>query len=223
MQSTLLKRCYGVRILCLMVRCIDYSCGRALRTSRHDGRGNSRTSSRLDKILSPDIKLFLNIHPDELCSGDALLVRLRKLEEWSERIVLEITERSKLQQIESWEETLAQIETMGFEVAIDDLGAGYASLSVLPIYDQNILKWTCLSFEMFIKTIAKDVLVTLMCDFANATNAMIVAEGIEVEDELVALQECGVHLLQGFFFARPSLDTDRISSIMNKAVGLMSV
>ena len=54
-----------------------------------------------------------------------------------------------------------------------------------------------------------------MCDFANATNAMIVAEGIEVEEELFALQECGVHLLQGFFFARPSLDADRIAMLMN--------
>ena len=55
-----------------------------------------------------------------------------------------------------------------------------------------------------------------MCDFANATNAMIVAEGIEVEEELHALKACGVHLLQGFFFARPSLDTERISSLMTQ-------
>ena len=60
----------------------------------------------------------------------------------------------------------------------------------------------------------KKRLVSLMCDFANATNAMIVAEGIEVKEEVEALQECGVHLLQGFYFARPSLDVDRISKLM---------
>lgn len=169
------------------------------------------------KILSPDIKLFLNIHPDELCSGEALIIRLKKLEEWSSRIVLEITERSKLQQIESWEETLEQIEAMGYEVAIDDLGAGYASLSVLADLRPKYIKMDMSIIRNVHADDRKRRLVTLMCDFANATNAMIVAEGIEVEEELIALQECGVHLLQGFFFARPSLDTDRISSIMNKA------
>lgn len=169
------------------------------------------------KILSPNIKLFLNIHPDELSNGDALLIRLQKLAEWSDRIVLEITERSKLQQIESWEETLAQIETMGFEVAIDDLGAGYASLSVLADLRPKYIKMDMSIIRNIHKDDRKRRLVTLMCDFANATNAMIVAEGIEVQEELVALQECGVHLLQGFLFARPSLDTERISAIMNQA------
>ena len=167
------------------------------------------------KVLSPNIKLFLNIHPDELANGEALLLRLDRLKDWSNRIVLEITERSKLQQIESWEETLAQIETMGFELAIDDLGAGYASLSVLADLRPKYIKMDMSIIRNVHLDDRKKRLVTLMCDFANATNAMIVAEGIEVEEELLALQECGVHLLQGFFFARPSLDADRIAMLMN--------
>ncbi len=168
------------------------------------------------KMLSPNIKLFLNIHPDELENGDALLSRLKRLKEWSHRIVLEITERSKLQLIDSWEETLETIEAMGFEVAIDDLGAGYASLSVLADLRPKYIKMDMSIIRNVHLDDRKKRLVTLMCDFANATNAMIVAEGIEVEEELQALQECGVHLLQGFFFARPTLDTEQVSSLMAK-------
>ncbi len=168
------------------------------------------------KMLSPDIKLFLNIHPDELENGEALLARLERLKEWSHRIVLEITERSKLQLIDSWEETLETIEAMGFEVAIDDLGAGYASLSVLADLRPKYIKMDMSIIRNVHLDDRKKRLVTLMCDFANATNAKIVAEGIEVEEELQALQECGVHLLQGFFFARPSLDTEQVSSLMGK-------
>jgi len=166
------------------------------------------------KMLAPNIKLFLNIHPDELASGEALLLRLQRLEQWSNRIVLEITERSKLQLIDSWEQTLEQIEEMGFEVAIDDLGAGYASLSVLADLRPKYIKMDMSIIRNVHADDRKKRLVSLMCDFANATNAMIVAEGIEVQEELQALQECGVHLLQGFYFARPSLDGERVSKLM---------
>jgi len=166
------------------------------------------------KVLDPDIKLFLNIHPDELGNGETLLLRLQKLEEWSSRIVLEITERSKLQLIDSWEHTLDQIEKMGFEIAIDDLGAGYASLSVLADLRPKYIKMDMSIIRNVHLDDRKKRLVTLMCDFANATAARIVAEGIEVPEELVALQDCGVHLLQGFFFARPSLDKERIMDLM---------
>ena len=166
------------------------------------------------KVLDPDIKLFLNIHPDELGNGETLLLRLQKLEEWSSRIVLEITERSKLQLIDSWEHTLDQIEKMGFEIAIDDLGAGYASLSVLADLRPKYIKMDMSIIRNVHLDDRKKRLVTLMCDFANATDARIVAEGIEVPEELVALQDCGVHLLQGFFFARPSLDKERIMDLM---------
>lgn len=166
------------------------------------------------KMLAPNIKLFLNIHPEELASGEALLLRLQRLEEWSNRIVLEITERSKLQLIDSWEETLEQIEAMGFEIAIDDLGAGYASLSVLADLRPKYIKMDISIIRNVHADDRKKRLVSLMCDFANATNAIIVAEGIEVKEEVEALQECGVHLLQGFYFARPSLDVDRILKLM---------
>ena len=64
-------------------------------------------------MLDPDIKLFLNIHPDELGSGGAK--SFIDLAEWADRLVLEIAERSKLQLIDSWEKTLDNVEKMGFE------------------------------------------------------------------------------------------------------------
>ena len=166
------------------------------------------------KILSPDIKIFLNIHPDELASGEVLINRLHTLSEWSERIVLEITERSKLQLIESWDTTLETVEKMGFEVAIDDLGAGYSSLSVLADLRPKYIKMDMSIIRDVHEDDRKRRLVSLMCDFANATNAMVVAEGIENEAELQTLQDCGVHLLQGFHLARPTLKSEEVQTLM---------
>lgn len=166
------------------------------------------------KVLSPDIKIFLNIHPDELASGEVLINRLQTLSEWSERIVLEITERSKLQLIDSWDQTLRSVESMGFEVAIDDLGAGYSSLSVLADLRPKYIKMDMSIIRDVNKDDRKQRLVSLMCDFANATNAMVVAEGIENEGELKTLQDCGVHLLQGFYLARPTLESDQVTNLM---------
>ena len=45
-------------------------------------------------------------------------------------------------------------------------------------------------------------LVDLLCSFAEATGAQVVAEGVETEKEATALQQSGVHMLQGFLFAQ---------------------
>lgn len=166
------------------------------------------------KVLAPDIKIFLNIHPDELSNGEVLINRLQTLSEWSDRIVLEITERSKLQLIESWDATLQSVEQMGFEVAIDDLGAGYSSLSVLADLRPKYIKMDMSIIRDVNEDDRKQRLVSLMCDFAEATNAMVVAEGIENAAELKTLQDCGVHLLQGFYLARPTLETEQVQALM---------
>ena len=164
--------------------------------------------------LPTDYKIFMNIHPDELMDGESLLQRLHLLKEYSHRIVLEITERSRLQVIESWDETLSKIEALGFEIAIDDLGSGYSSLSVLADLQPKYIKMDMSIIRDIHIVPRKQRLVELMCAFADATNALVVGEGVEKVEELDALIACGVHLIQGFYLARPSLYKEDVDKML---------
>jgi EAL domain-containing protein (putative c-di-GMP-specific phosphodiesterase class I) len=155
--------------------------------------------------LPEHVRLFMNLHPDELADPVSLTSRLLPLEPWANRIVLEITERSRLQGLDSWEQSVEAVTDMGFSVAVDDLGAGYSSLSVLAELQPSYIKVDMSIVRGVDHEPQKRRLVELLCRFAEATDALLVAEGVETPEEAAVLRDIGAHLLQGYLFGRPSL------------------
>lgn len=155
--------------------------------------------------LPDDVRLFMNLHPDELADPVGVTNRLMPLAPWAHRIVLEITERSKLQGLDQWEQSVDAVTELGFSVAVDDLGAGYSSLSVLAELQPSYIKVDMSIVRGVDHEPQKRRLVELLCRFAEATDALLVAEGVETPDEAEALRAIGAHLLQGYLFGRPSL------------------
>jgi EAL domain-containing protein (putative c-di-GMP-specific phosphodiesterase class I) len=151
------------------------------------------------------VKLFMNLHPDELASPAGVCERLVALQPWAHRVVLEITERSRLQGIEAWEDSVDAVTKMGFSIAVDDLGAGYSSLSVLAELQPRHIKVDMSIVRGIDSEPRKQRLVALLCRFADATGANLIAEGVETQEEAAALRICGAHMLQGYLFGRPSL------------------
>ena len=135
-----------------------------------------------------------------------LTARLQTLSAHADRVVLEITERGRLQSIYGWEESLQQAKEMGFAIAVDDLGSGYSSLSVLADLQPRFIKVDMSIVRGVDASRRKQRLVSMLCRFAEATGAQLVAEGVETDDEAHALLEAGTHLMQGYRFGRPSLD-----------------
>jgi EAL domain-containing protein (putative c-di-GMP-specific phosphodiesterase class I)/AmiR/NasT family two-component response regulator len=156
--------------------------------------------------LPLNISLFMNLHPDELAHPDGVCERLEPLTPWANRVVLEITERSRLQGIEAWEESVDRVTQMGFSIAVDDLGAGYSSLSVLAELQPKYIKVDMSIVRGIDSEPRKQRLVDLLCRFAEATDSYIIAEGVETPEEAEALRACGAHMLQGYLFGRPSLE-----------------
>jgi EAL domain-containing protein (putative c-di-GMP-specific phosphodiesterase class I)/CheY-like chemotaxis protein len=154
--------------------------------------------------LPDGVRLFMNLHPDELADPDGMVERLRPLAPWANRVVLEITERSRLQGIDHWERAVEEATRMGFSIAVDDLGAGYSSLSVLAELQPSYIKVDMSIVRGVDTDPRKRRLVDLLCRFAEATEARLVAEGVETATEAEALRSCGAHLLQGYFFGKPS-------------------
>ena len=148
--------------------------------------------------------LFVNVHPEQLGHPDALRASLAPYLDNASRITLEITERSRLQDIAHWDESVKLVNEMGFALAVDDLGAGYSSLSILADLHPQFIKLDMSLVRGLHLEPRKQRLVQLMCTFGGATDAQIIAEGVEELDEAKALCDCGIQLMQGFLFARPT-------------------
>ena len=170
------------------------------------GRAVSRHAAAWMEKIPEGIKLFMNLHPDELADPDGMCASLVPLQPWASRVVLEITERSRLQGIEAWDESLERVTAMGFSIAVDDLGAGYSSLSVLAELQPSVIKVDMSIVRGIDCDPRKQRLVDLLTRFAEATDACLIAEGVETEEEASALRVCGAHLLQGYLFGKPSTD-----------------
>lgn len=156
--------------------------------------------------LPQSAHLFLNLHPRELAHPGRLSERMASLAPWAERVVLEITERSTLEDVPGWERAIAGMVERGFSIAVDDLGSGYSSLAVMADLQPRYIKIDMSIVRDVHTRPHKQRLVDLLCKFAEATGATVVGEGVETREEADALRDAGVHLLQGYFFGRPSLE-----------------
>ena len=174
-----------------------------------------RTAAWL-RQLPQSVSMFINLHPDELSEPDRLTRRLELLSEDASRVVLEITERSRLQSIYGWEESLQRAKEMGFSVAVDDLGSGYSSLSMLADLQPKYIKMDMSIVRGVDASSRKQRMVNMLCRFAEATGSQLIAEGVETSEEAKALTSAGTHLLQGYLFGRPSQNpTEILSHVMS--------
>src|SRR5690606_14204990 len=129
------------------------------------------------------VGLFVNLHPEQLGDPARLAADLEPLAPHASRITLEITERSRLQDIARWDESVRLVGDAGFSVAVDDLGAGYSSLIMLADLQPQYIKLDMSLVRNLHEEPRKQRLVQLMVTFAEATQALAIAEGVESEDE----------------------------------------
>ncbi len=149
--------------------------------------------------------MFINVHPAELAEPHALERRLDLLQKYVDRIVFEITEHSSVMSVTSWGESIAMIRERGYNIAVDDLGAGYSALSMLAELKPQYIKVDMSIIRSIDRAPHKQRLMDLLSRFADATDALLIAEGIETKEEAAIVEQCGAHLMQGFLFGRPQI------------------
>ncbi|UJR84725.1 GGDEF and EAL domain-containing protein [Sandaracinus amylolyticus] len=163
---------------------------------------------RRDPSLVP---LFLNLHPHEL--ADPTLVdpegELRAL---APRVVLEIGECARLSSLDAARATIDRLHTLGFRVALDDLGAGYATLRWMSELDLDYVKLDRTLIADLDGSAARRTLVQALIEFAHQRGQIVVAEGVETEAERDALAGLGCDLLQGWLFGRGTSQVPRLPS-----------
>jgi EAL domain-containing protein (putative c-di-GMP-specific phosphodiesterase class I) len=120
-----------------------------------------------------------------------------------ERIVLEITEHSEVENYERLVSVLQPLRQGGLRLAVDDAGAGYSSLRHILNLQPDFIKLDMHLIRHIDLDPARRALASALIGFARDTNSSIIAEGIETASEFVTLQTLGVEQAQGYFLARP--------------------
>lgn len=122
----------------------------------------------------------------------------------ADRVVLEITEHDAVEDYEGLVGALTPLRARGTRVAIDDAGAGFASLRHTLQLAPDIVK-VDISLTRDIDTDrGRRALAKALISFADEMGMTIVAEGIESEAELKTLRDLGVKYGQGFYLAEPA-------------------
>ncbi|GAB3488093.1 EAL domain-containing protein [Marinomonas epiphytica] len=153
-------------------------------------------------------KLYLNVSASLLCSPDhqkgMTLSLLQELGLSQNDIVIELSEQHPYEDHGLPNNSVEHYRNMGFQVAIDDLGAGYSGLQRWSMLQPDIVK-----IDMhFVKGIDKDDIkrefVRSILTISQKLKCMVIAEGIETQQELDQLIEIGVTYGQGYFLGKPT-------------------
>ena len=124
----------------------------------------------------------------------------------SERIVLELTEHTKVVDYAQLGQKIERIRSAGVRVAVDDAGAGYSGLGHILSLKPDVIKLDISLTRGIDKDPARRALGRALLAFGlDAYNASLVAEGIETEGEFETLRSLGCPCGQGFFLGRPAL------------------
>ncbi len=161
---------------------------------------------RFSELQLPGM-LFLNISPETLLEPEHQPGRtLQLLQTYGiapSQVVIELTEQAPIEDFSLLYTALHHYRSMGFSIALDDLGAGYSSLRLWSELRPDYVKIDRHFIDGIHLDAVKREFVGSILKMASASRAQVIAEGIELPEELAVLADMGVDLLQGYLFSRP--------------------
>lgn len=161
----------------------------------------SRTALTALPRLPPGAYLSINVS-HLTAQSDALLEQLGAVD--ASRIVIEITEHEAVEDYDRLTRALQRLRGLGAQIAIDDAGAGFASLRHILLIEPEIIKIDVSLSRGIDSDPRRRALARALISFAEEMSMSVVAEGIETEQEHAALLALGVRLGQGFYLGSPA-------------------
>ncbi|PJI41293.1 MAG: diguanylate phosphodiesterase [Rhizobium sp.] len=165
-------------------------------------------ASRLD-LTASDARLSINFMPNAVYEPRACiratLAACKTFDLPAERIIFEFTEGEALD-VAHLENILKTYREIGFMTAIDDFGAGHSGLNLLAKMQPDIVKIDMDLIRGIDTDRAKQVILKHLVAMLGELTVTVVCEGIETEEELKAVRDTGVTLIQGYRLAKPSFE-----------------
>jgi EAL domain-containing protein (putative c-di-GMP-specific phosphodiesterase class I) len=150
--------------------------------------------------LPDGVRLAINVSPLTALSPHFFNVLAPR----ANRVIIEVTEHERVEDYDALNDALAPLRALGASVAIDDVGAGFASLSHILKLAPDIVKLDLSLTRGIAADPARDALASSLVDFASGIDATIGAEGIETQSELDRLRVLKVRYGQGFHLGAPA-------------------
>ncbi len=155
---------------------------------------------------NPDLKLSINLFAGHFLDRQ-IVSDIQQIYEKSsiayQQLVVEVTERHPLDDMDRARKIIAELQALGVRVALDDVGTGHGGMAYLQKLGVDIIKID----KMFIDTIGLDdnstTIVDSMVELADNLGMGIIAEGVETEEQIERLLELGVTAAQGYYYAAP--------------------
>jgi EAL domain-containing protein (putative c-di-GMP-specific phosphodiesterase class I) len=162
----------------------------------------AKVAAAADALEPLSVKLFVNLHSadmndEELYSADAPLTKI------AHRVLLEMTERASLYGVKDVAGRVAKLKELGFQIAIDDLGAGYAGLTSFTQLEPEVAKLDMSLVRGVDSDSRRQSIVRSMKSLCDELRIDVIAEGVETPGERNMLESLGCDLLQGYLFAKP--------------------
>lgn len=167
-----------------------------------------RVRADLEELYSrnPSLKVCINLFSDHLNRSETVAEiervfgpsRIR-----FEQLTFELTERLPVESSEMAKKVIAKIQSLGSQVALDDVGTGHNGLKYLMELGVDIIKIDKLFIDGVSDSGFSRTIVDALIKLAKEMNVLVVAEGIERLDQVAKLRELGVHMGQGYFYSKP--------------------
>ncbi len=167
-----------------------------------------RGALRNAKTLEPVHRLFVNLLPMSFYDAAFIEVEVGNLLSAAgltpANIVFEITERLAIENFASFKRALAAYTAMGFGVAIDDVGTRHSNLETVMSLRPHFIKISDVLVRGIARSTVKREMLRSLRHIAETIDAVMVAEGIEHVEDVVALRDLGLRYGQGYYMARPA-------------------
>jgi EAL domain-containing protein (putative c-di-GMP-specific phosphodiesterase class I) len=170
---------------------------------REVGRAVRRVVAETAARAPRDTMLFVNLHAVDL-GDESLYGPAAPLSAHAAQVVLEITERTSLSRVGDVRSCMTRLRGLGYRIAVDDLGAGYAGLSSFSQLEPDVAKLDMSLVRGIDASQRKASIVRSMLTVCQRElGTYVVCEGVETEAERDTLMTLGADLLQGYLFAKP--------------------
>ena len=156
-------------------------------------------------------KLSINFMPGAVYSPAACiqltLSTARSLDFPLGQLIFEFTEGEEVQSPEHLQAIADEYRKQGFQLALDDMGAGFTNLNLLARMSADIVKLDMDLIRDLPKRPRAQMVVTAMAELCRKMGTHVIGEGVETYDEYRAMQDCGLTLMQGYLLAKPAFES----------------
>jgi len=162
--------------------------------------------NELMKRMDHDFKIAINLSQVQIRDESLFRYIKDKMTEYNinpRNIELEVTESLIMKSVDKNIQVLTRLKSLGVSIALDDFGTGYSSLNYLKILPIDTVKID----KSFVKDIGKDYkdecIIEKIIELSHLLDLEVVAEGVEVEEQLKYLNGVDCDIIQGYYFSKP--------------------